>query len=166
MQKRKAVFIIATCLVCAMLIAVCLYYVPTKSTPIDLTLNALKTDRDGNELGTVQITVSGTLTEYLFRDDRLSLQISPFEDLYDIELWGTDDSDSTNIGQPDAYGYYTFDCTASSTEIGEDTYVLVVYFREDLSKWEFFRSYWLGTNKEFGRDYYYDLNFAYRASVE
>lgn len=168
MRKRKIFLVAAICLASILLItAACLYFIPTKSTPIDLTLDALKTDNDGNELGTVPITVRGTLTEYLFRDDRISIEISPIEDLYDIKPWETDAFNSTDIGQPNEHGYYSLICSASSTIVGEDTYHLIIYFQEDLSKWEIFRQYRTGSAYErFGLESYREMDFEYRATVE
>lgn len=159
---RKRILIISGIIAVLLILAGCLYFFPIKITPIDITMDALKTGFEGEEMGTVQITVRGTLTEYLFHDDRISLEITPFEDLYDIEPWGTDIFNSTNIGQPDAHGYYSLECTASSTEIGEDSFILTIFFREDLSKWEFFRLR-TGASAEPG---YRDLDFTYCATVE
>lgn len=78
---KKVLYILGAVFALILIVASCLYLIPTKSTPFDLTLDALKTDNDGNELGTVPITLRGTLTEYLFRDDRISIEISPIEDL-------------------------------------------------------------------------------------
>ena len=59
---KKILYILCGVFALFLIVASCLYFIPTKSTPIDLTLDALKTDNDGNELGTVPITVNGTLT--------------------------------------------------------------------------------------------------------
>ena len=149
-----------------LILATGLYFIPVKTTPIDITMDAAKTNYEGEELGTVPITVHGTLTEYLFRENRLWLEISPVEDLYDIKPSSTDYFGSVKIGQPDQNGFYSLGCTASSTIVGEDSYVVTIFFREDLSQWEFLRSYHIGSNKEFGHEYYSELDFVYRATVE
>ena len=167
-MRKSTRYTICGCfiLIILVIIALCIYFVPTKTTPIDMTLNALKTDSDGNELGTVPITVRGTLTEYLFRQDNIALDISPIEDLYDIEQWETSIFDSFNYG-PDEFGWYRLYCNASSTEIGEDTYHLIIFFHEDLNKWTVFRQYRTGSAYEqFGLEYYREMDFEYRATVE
>lgn len=168
---KKIMYILGGILIFFLFMAVCLYFIPIQSTPFDLTLDALKTDNDGNELGAVPITVRGTLTEYLFRDDRIKLEIEPFEDLYDIEPWETDIYNSTDIGQPDEHGYYSLLWQASSTVVGEDSYLLSIWFQEDLSRWEIFRHCCELPIDEHGQfiedaEIYRELDFTYRATVE
>lgn len=163
---KKVLYILGGALVLLLIVASCLYFIPTKSTAFDLTLDARKTDNNGNELGTVPITVRGTLTEYLFRDDRISIEISPIEDLYDVKPWDVDYFNSTDIGQPNEHGFYSLVCSASSTIVGEDSYLLMIYFWEDLSNWQLFRTYRIGANSEFEQGDRRELDFTYRATVE
>ena len=75
-------WIIISVLLLAVTIGACLYFIP-QTTTINLTLETLKTDRSGNELGSVTITVTGTWEKYLLQDDRLVLTID--DKTYDID---------------------------------------------------------------------------------
>ncbi len=166
MKNRKMAYIVIISVVCVLLIAAGLYFVPIKSTPIDITMEAVKSDSDGKELGTVPITVQGTITEYLFRNDRIEIEIEPFEDLYDIEQRTTD----FFIDDSDQKGHYLVECNASSTIVGEDSYMVTVFFREDLSRWEFFRVcrkyHYVEETEELILEEYPELDIRYRATVE
>lgn len=157
MKKRKVVISIAVCFVCALLLASGLYFVPIKTTPIDMSFDAIKTDRSGNECGTVPITVQGQISEYLFRKSRLTLEISDVEDLYDISMKSSDE-----MPPLDPIGFYEFTFSASSTILGDDTFQIFVYFNEDFTKWEFFRRYRIGSNKEYDKGDLTQLEFVYR----
>ena len=85
-KKNKIASIVATTITCFVLLSVALYSLPVKVIPIDMSFDAIKTDRGGNECGTVPITVQGQISEYLFRKSRLTLEISDIEDLYDISF--------------------------------------------------------------------------------
>lgn len=74
---KKVLIITALCIVAVLIVAALLYFVP-KVTPIDVTLNAVKLDEAGNELGTVQIHIKGNKLDYLFQESRLDVQIDPF----------------------------------------------------------------------------------------
>lgn len=166
MKNRKMAYIVIISVVCVLLIAAGLYFIPIKSTPIDITMDAVKSDSDGKELGTVPITVQGTITEYLFRNDRIEIEIEPFEDLYDIEQRTTD----FFIDDSDQKGHYLVECNASSTIVGEDSYMVTVFFREDLSRWEFFRVcrkyHYVEETEELILEEYPELDIRYRATVE
>ena len=157
MRKRKIVIGVAIGLVCVLLLAAGLYDIPIKTTPIDMSFDAVKSDNDGNEYGTVPITVQGQISEYLFQKSRLTLKISDFDDLYDISVLR-----SIEMPPPDKIGFYEFGFYASSTILGEDTFLMYVFFNEDLSKWEFFRVYMIGSNKEYDKGDMSELEFAYR----
>lgn len=167
MKNRKMAYIVIISVVCVLLIAAGLYFVPIKSTPIDITMEAVKSDSDENEIGTVPITVKGTVEKYLFRDDRVSLKIESFEDLYDIKQW--DSRDYSGYG-PDEYGFYWLYFNASSTVAGENSYMVTVIFREDLSSWEFFRVcrkyHYVEETEELILEEYPELDIRYRATVE
>lgn len=86
MNKKKLIlFMIIT-----ILLAVVLICLVPRYTSIDLALNAVKLDTDGNEVGTVLIRIQGCKLDYLLRADRLELSIFPFDDLTSIELSESD----------------------------------------------------------------------------
>ena len=77
MKKR----VIAICSVLVALIGICsaLYHVPIR-TKIQATCNAMKLDANGNQIGQVQIILEGYRYDYLFQQDRLNIDIAPFDD--------------------------------------------------------------------------------------
>jgi len=62
-----------------LIVLACLFYFVPWSTPIDLMLNATKFDQDGNEIGTTQIHIYGKRLDYLFQEDRLDIELDPFD---------------------------------------------------------------------------------------
>ncbi|MBE6976296.1 MAG: hypothetical protein E7439_03765 [Ruminococcaceae bacterium] len=163
MTKLKIILICAIAIV--LLILAALYFIP-KTTPIDLTLDTLKTDMDGNELGSVSITLKGNRKEYLLQEDRLTLTIDDFDHLYDIRPWVTGDGDPPyfSLTQKDGDDYYYICYVANSTITGEDSVFLYVVFRKDLSKWELFPSPSIYIREELKSDPSFKV--AYRATVE
>lgn len=166
-MSKKILYIGCAIIISLLLIGTLLYFIPVSSTPIDITMDAVKSDSDENEIGTVPITVKGTVEKYLFRDDRVSLEIESFEDLYDITQW--DSRDYSGYG-PDEYGFYWLYFNASSTVAGENSYMVTVVFREDLSSWEFFRVcrkyHYVEETEELILEEYPELDIRYRATVE
>ncbi len=164
---KRVIYITCAIVISLLLIGTLLYFIPVSSTSIDITMEAVKSDSDENELGTVPITVKGTVEKYLFRDDRVSLKIESFEDLYDIKQW--DSRDFSGYG-PDEHGFYWLYFNASSTVAGENSYTVTVVFREDLSSWEFFRVcrkyHYIEETEELVREEYPELDVRYRATVE
>lgn len=75
MNKRSMIFL---AVILVVFLAVALYFVP-KITPVQLTLDAVKVDGDGNELGTAQILISGSKLDYLFKPSRIDVYIHPFD---------------------------------------------------------------------------------------
>lgn len=53
--------------------------VPKSTTPVDVSLNMVKLDEKGNEIGTVPVTIKGRIEKYWFHEDQLDVIISPFE---------------------------------------------------------------------------------------
>lgn len=165
-MRLKKAYIFLCVVILLFIAATCLYFIPTKIVPIEINVDALKLDKDGNNLSTVPITINGTLTEYLFRDDRISIEISPIEDLYDIRPWETDIFNTTDIGQPNEWGFYSLDCFASSKIVGEDSFYVNIFFWDDMSKWQIFRNYRIGSNLSFEESGdYRSMNFEYRITI-
>lgn len=72
--KRIIVIILVACLIAGAL----LYFVPWP-TPVNLSLNAAKLDKDGNVVGNMTIHIEGVMLNYLFQEDSLNVKISPFD---------------------------------------------------------------------------------------
>ena len=70
-------------IVAVVVAAVCLL---PRSTWINQTLNAVKLDADGNEIGTVTIHIEGVHLDFLFFPDRLQVSILPFDHLRSVTL--------------------------------------------------------------------------------
>lgn len=81
MKKNKVIFLSVT-LVCTIVAALIL--IPW-STPFDQTLTALKLDEYGNELGMVQVRITGKRTRSLFSSGWKDVTIHAFDDIYSIE---------------------------------------------------------------------------------
>ena len=60
-------------------LATALYLIPI-ATPINLTLDAIKVDSNGEVIGTAQISLNGYKFDYLFQKSRLDVYIHPFDD--------------------------------------------------------------------------------------
>jgi len=73
-MSTRAKIITAVCIVVVFAMAALMYYVPW-STQLDLSLNAVKLDKDGNEIGTAQIRIKGHKLDYLFQDSQLDAEI-------------------------------------------------------------------------------------------
>ena len=167
-MRNKIKLYVCGILLFAAAIFCCLYFIP-KTTPIDITLNAEKTDKDQNKLGQVQIHVTGYLKEYLFHTDTLSLNIDDFDYLYDIHPWANRDSDG-NYSDFDLHWDnrgYAFDATfgASSTVTGEHSVLLCLTLHKDLKHWQFSVNPSIYVVDEAARN---DPSFgiAYRARIE
>ena len=75
------------CVLGVLIVAAALYFIP-KTTPIDVTVDAVKMDQAGNELGTVQLHIKGVYREYLFREPLMELEIDPFGNYMNIQGGG------------------------------------------------------------------------------
>lgn len=75
MFKRR-MYIVFAVSISLVLIGILLYLIPWV-TPVDLTLDAIKLDSDGNEIGTEQLQIKGYRYDYLFQKDRMDVTIKP-----------------------------------------------------------------------------------------
>ena len=105
-----------------------LYFIP-KTTNVDLTLDAVKLDLSGNEIGAARITVTGKKLDYLFQKDRLLVQISPLE--------GLPEATNRNIDDRVIYheGYCYVHLFATDPAQPEVLPAVVLAFSEDLDRW-------------------------------
>lgn len=83
-MRKKTVVTIISILLAVIFLAGVLYHFPWP-TRIDKTLTMTKLDADGNELGTFDIHFRGKYLNYLFRDDRMLLEVDPFDNIEDIK---------------------------------------------------------------------------------
>ena len=117
-----------------LIIAALIYYRPW-STPIDLNLNAVKLDTDGNEICIVQITIQGKKLDYLFKPSRLDISITPFENLkgiHPVEYANTGVYGQIQTSDYDdvRFVYYgAWDNTSNETES------VTLGFSPDLDRW-------------------------------
>lgn len=165
-MRSRIMWIIGSILLLAFAIFCCLYFIP-KTTPIDITLDTVKSDYDHNELGTVQIHVQGALKEYLFHPDTLTLNIDDFDFLYDIRPWANRNSDGSYLDFEvnwDSRGYTNCSFYASSTVTGEDSVYIIFFLRKDLKKWEFLLGPSFYAEEAVRKDPTMEL--AYRATIE
>lgn len=169
-MRCKAKWIIGCIAALILTVFSCLYFIP-RSTPIDITLDAVKYDSSSNayanELGTVQIRIHGTLKEYLFRDDTLTFTVDDFDHLYDIHAWDSRNEGSRYVTTTlieDAEFHFSDAFQTSSTVTGEGSAMIRVIFRNDLKKWELFVGDHIFTDEAVKDDP--SLNLAYRATIE
>ena len=85
--SRKGVRVISICVICLAVVAVivALLYCFPRQTLIDVTLNAVKLDEDGNEIGTAKLHITGRYVNYFILEDQLELSIDPIDGLMHIE---------------------------------------------------------------------------------
>lgn len=76
-KTKKILSAFLQCTLAALFMAIVLYFIP-KSTPIDMTVDAVKMDKSGKEQGTVQLHITGEYREYLFRKPQIELEIDDF----------------------------------------------------------------------------------------
>jgi hypothetical protein len=100
--SRKGVRIISICVICLAVVAVnaALLYCFPRQTKIDLTLDAVKLDEDGNEIGTAKLHITGRYVNYFILEDQLELSIDPIDGLMHIKTMD-------KPGLPRSLGNYT-----------------------------------------------------------
>ena len=167
-MRNKVKWIIAGTLALIVIVLGCLYCIP-KTTPFDITLDAVKLDgSDDTNLGTVQIRIHGNLYEYLLRSDELELHIDDFDHLYDIHPWQTPNADGT-------YDHFGIDLDAedvqlgivfqaSSTVTGEGSATINVLYFGDMKKMDLFISPSIYATNSAKDDP--SLNLVYQATLE
>lgn len=86
-QMPKVLRITLLGILSLLIVAAALYFIP-KTTPVDVTVDAVKMDKDGKELGTLQLHITGQYREYLFRQSQLDLKIDDFGNYMHIQGFG------------------------------------------------------------------------------
>lgn len=98
-MRKKAIIISAIVLLIAVLTAAGLYFIP-QTTQIDKTLTLTKLDAEGNEAGTFEVHITGKKLTYLFQEERMLLEIDPFDNIEDIQAavsGSPDGKDTTGV---------------------------------------------------------------------
>ena len=141
MFKENRHVIIFYSVVALLIIAALIYYLP-RSTPINLNMDAVRLDAEGNQVGTTRISIKGYYRDYLFQADRLDLDITPFDG-----FTFSNDVESGNHGGYGAITYYDFldYSQVIYSAANEELYsadsafeaVSTIFFDEDLNRWCF-----------------------------
>lgn len=63
-----------------LIIGICLFLFLPRSTPISISITMVKLDAEGNQIGTAEFVMTGAQKDYLFKDSRLDVTFSVFED--------------------------------------------------------------------------------------
>ena len=149
MKAKKTFLIIGIILMLAFIVGVILYYVPYV-TKINITLNAVKLDENGNEIGTVQIVIQGNKQDYLFQEDRVDLSIEPFDNL--VNITPSNQDGIAGVIHPTFVGDYSlvyYGASVQTTVNVTDAYAFcTLAISDDLGRWAFRRS-------ENGKETYY-----------
>lgn len=74
------VFVVLLCLV------LCALFVFPRTESVVLTLDTIKVDANGNELGSIQLKLDGSKYDYFFQPDQLIVSIAPFDGHINIEV--------------------------------------------------------------------------------
>ena len=93
--KRIIIIVLAVCL----FIGALLYFVPW-ITRVNLTLDAVKLDSDGNVVGNTTITIQGVMLDYLFQKDSLDVSIYPFDNIKWVKLSQYGNTNRVGVMQP------------------------------------------------------------------
>lgn len=120
------------------IVAALLYFIPWP-TRVNLALDAVKLDAEGNEIGTTQIYIKGFMLNYLFREDRLDITIDPFDDLKYVLLAGDGTGQEGEISRFDnAHGlvYLWLNLHGWNTR-ANDTAICQLYFTEEFDCFAF-----------------------------
>lgn len=119
--KKKALRIIGVAVVALIVIGTVVLWNMDKTTSVDFKYDAAKLDKDGKEIGSEQIHISGNYYDYLFREDRLELSVDPFDGLENISI--KDECDYVYFPEQDI-GYICFDAYNSFRSHTETLYLL------------------------------------------
>lgn len=134
MQKKTFLSLAVIVLACVLLVGACIYLFPTKTTPLNTTLEATKLDSDGNVLGTTQIPMQGAFKKYLIKDSMMELSIASFDGIKNIIFY----NDYDHFGfKPIAFDtFYRYSGTAWENASGEMLWVHV-FMSQDFEYWAF-----------------------------
>lgn len=109
-----------------------------QSTPIDETLQMVKLDTDGNELGTFDVHFTGEYLDYLFDEDCVLLTIDPFDGIKNIKTTDTvndEDGRITRFGKEYGLEYCQLILDGDTTYAGRFEFVFIrLYYTEEIDR--------------------------------
>lgn len=106
-------------------------YIPIGKTPVDVSISAYKLDDEGNQIGTVPISISGHISNYLQQHSRIDANIAPFDGYTDFQ-----ENDLNGItGYVTRFGDRYFTTYYATKSSGFEYFD--IYFSEDFSRWAF-----------------------------
>ena len=103
-------------------------------SPFQLTLNAVKLDAQGNNLGTAQLQMRGSVYEYAFRPKQMEVAIADFDGFTGVGESTSRSGSYTEIMQSPIASYEYITMYALSRETGQMEF-LTLAFTADLDWW-------------------------------
>ena len=104
---------------------------PKSTTAVDVSLDMVKLDELGNEIGTFPVTIKGEIKEYWFHEDQLDVIISPFESYTEFEPGNSN-------GLPGGvFDMHSMLHTVYHGKGPDGNEAFAVYFSKDLKYWAF-----------------------------
>lgn len=131
-MSKKFAYILCIILGIGVIAGICLYRIPQR-TPINVTLEAIKIDENGSEIGTVNISMQGNLEEYIFRDSCLNVEIAPFDGLSDIEP--VVEAESRMSGPIIYDSSIQLNYVVYSADHEDNAISLIIFFSTDFERW-------------------------------
>ena len=128
--------IILLIIIAVLIVGFLLYAIPLQ-TNIDLTLNATKLDKDGNELGAAQIILQGEKSDYLFQPSYISLDVTIEGRSVNFNTDGYQNRSGAEIRKYSHHDYYYIIPTGFE---GQELCWLPVYISPDLTRWMLYDS--------------------------
>ncbi len=149
---KRAVATLCGIFVILLILNLCLYNI-SKNTPIKVSMEAVKLDEYGNQVGTVPIAINGYLKEYLFRSDALDVNIAPFDGLTDFEP--VEQLNDHVFGAIHNWQWSDWRSTFYTANGVGYFYHVDMYFDQDFERWLFSPRGYLYTSMESKKEKYY-----------
>lgn len=125
---KTTILLIVIAVLC---LGILLYLVPWQ-TRVDVTLNATKLDKDGNELGAAQIILQGEKSDYLFQPSYISLDVTIEGRSVNFNTDGYQNRSGAEIQKYSHFDYYYITLIGYD---GQDLCWLPVNISPDLTRW-------------------------------
>ena len=136
-MSTKAKIICILSMIAILAVAAALYFIP-KSTPVDLSFHVVKLDKNGKDLGTAELRIQGRKLDYLFRDSRMEVEITPFDGMTVFLL--DDNNGSGTITTTEINGYKLLTLSTAVYIADEDASTFMdIRFTEDMDCFVFYR---------------------------
>lgn len=140
-QRIFRIIIIGIC--CAVLLVVGLHFIQIP-TPYEHTMKAVKLDAQGNEVGTVDISISGTAMRSLSHLGRIVAKVSPFDGISGFDIDSNDYEQHFNeeflhhtsvVADIGSVEDIMDAITNESASLNSSSYVYYVNTSEDFDRW-------------------------------